>query len=362
MMKRYLSLLLSSLLIAGILTGCAPAPVVPTDSQTDSSDSSMDGSSNGSTDTDSDASSSTQVKYETPQEALEASPHLVGLTDQKNSRLIVCDLAVEDWSRDAAVVWEFKDPRARGGAGIKLRNNPLFGGDVVLFCGPEGAGIISYQTKEVLFFTSNVGVNPHSVELLPDGTFLVASTTDDRVSVFAAAKGLTNPVQTLSYPNVHGILWDPEYQVVWMAGRTKLSAFSVSGGADKPHLAPNPGMVYVTADWLHDLAPCYGDPTKLFVTCAKGIYIFDKETEKFSTSFPGSRYTDGRTSVPAMGNFADHVLTMIDTTSKETVSREWCTNVVTVIVPLDQYTFRKITRVGPDDAYYKVRVWNSDYQ
>ena len=158
-MLKYLALSLLFVLLTGLFAGCTPDPA---NTRTDSS---VEGTTD--TDTNTEASTNTRPTYDTPQAALEASPHLVGLTDQKNSRIIVCDLAVEDWSNDAAVVWEFKDDRARGGAGIKLRDSELFGGKVVLFCGPAGAGIISYETKEVLYFTPNAGINPTRWSCLP---------------------------------------------------------------------------------------------------------------------------------------------------------------------------------------------------
>ena len=292
----------------------------------------------------------------------EKTPHWVGLTDQKNARLIVRDLAVEDWRRDGAVVWEYKEPRTRACAGIKFRNSPLFGGEVVLFCGPEGAGILSFKTKEMLYFTTKVGVNPHAVELLPDGTFLVGSTTDGKVCVFAAAKGDEEPVQTFSYENIHGALWDPKYGVVWMAGRTKLSAFSVTGDAENPHLSPLPEKVYTTGDWLHDLVPCYGDPKSLFVTCGTGIFRFDKEAGQFTDSYPCADLAAGINTSPAAGAFPDGVMALMQVISGQTVYREWCMNQVTVLVPQDDGTAKKIIRIAPDDAYYKVRVCSFDYQ
>ncbi len=367
-MKRMLLLFLSGLFLPVTLVACAPVPSqTPTDSASDlPSDPKTEASSNlstdSSTDSETDASTSTRVTYEDPQDMLEATPHLVGLTDQKNGRLIVRDLAVEDWSDDSSVVWEFNDPRAAAAAGIKFRNNELFGGEIVLFCGPKGAGIISYQTKEVLYFTSKVGVNPHAVELLPDGTFVVGSTTDNKVNVFDAASGNTDPIQTLSYENVHGVLWDPEYEVVWMAGRTKLSAFTVFSRNGKINLAPISDMVYTTDDWLHDLTPCYGTPEALFVTTGKGIYLFNKEKGRFSTTYPCSKIAAKISTSPSVGNFPDNVMALIAVVSGKTVYREWCMNEITVLVPLGNSTVRTITRVAPDDAYYKVRVWIPDYQ
>lgn len=382
-MKKILSLFLTALLLPFSLGGCTAAPTDsasrPSDLNTNAaSATNIAPSENPSTDTShavssesSDAdttdsvpesSASTQIKPESPQDILEATPHLVGLTDQKNARLIVRDLAAEDWSDDSSVVWEFKDPRVAAAAGIKLRNCEIFGGEVVLFCGPKGAGIVSYETKEVLYFTSHVGVNPHAVELLPDGTFIVGSTTDNLVSVFAAASGSMTPVQTLTYENVHGALWDPEYKVVWMAGRSKLSAFAVSGSANNPRLSQIQGMVYSIGDWLHDLVPCFGNPQGLFVTAGTGIYFFDKETEKFSTQFPCSDYAASIKTSPAMGQFPDNVMTLIAVVSGKTVYREWCMNEVTVLIPSEKLGLRKITRIAPNDAYYKVRVWIPDYQ
>ena len=352
-MKRFFALLLSLILLVGAFVGCTTAPV---DTQTDTS-------ANASTDTEANESASTQIKYEKPQDVLEASTHLVGLTDQKNCRLIVCDLAVEDWSNDAAVVWEVKDSRLRRAAGIKFRKSDVFGGEVVLFCGPEGAGIISYETKEFLFFTSVVGNNPHSVELLPDGTFLVASSTGNEIHVYTAGSGRVQPVQRIICNNAHGVLWDPEYQVVWAVGVNKLSAYTVSGGPENPRLTLNSGMVYTTGkSGLHDLSPCYGDPTKLFVTCEAGVLLFDKDEEKFSTSYTGAYYASKMDYVPGVGNYTDGVMAMTHVISGQTVDEAWLMKQVTILVPLDKYTVRKVIRVAPNDAYYKLRVWNSDYQ
>ncbi|MBQ1218080.1 MAG: hypothetical protein IIX85_09005 [Clostridia bacterium] len=351
-MKRFFALLLSLILLVGAFVGCTADPV---DTQTDTS-------ANASTDTEANESTSTQIKYEKPQDVLEASTHLVGLTDQKNSRLIVCDLAVEDWSNDAAVVWEFKDPRVNS-AGIKFRYSEVFGGHVVLFCGGKGAGIISYETKKMLFYTTNVGNNPHSVELLPDGTFLVASSTGNEIHVYTAATGRTRPVQRIVCANAHGVLWDPTYQVVWAVGLNKLSAYTVSGGPENPRLTLNGGMVYTTSkSGLHDLSPCYGDPTKLFVTCEAGVLLFDKEEEKFSTAYPGAYYASKMSYVPGVGNYPDNVMAMTHVIAGQTVGQEWQMNQVTILVPLDKYTVRKVIRVAPNDAYYKLRVWIPDYQ
>ena len=364
-MKKLFTLFLSGLLLITLpCCGAMPGTKNTDSAQGSSSTLQTDEATQGkSSDPDTEAQSGEAARpaYKTPQEALEASPHLVGLTDQKNGRLLVRDLA-KDWSDDSSVIWEYKDANTASAAGLKLRDSEIFGGEVVLFCGPRGAGILSYETKETLFFTSRVGSNPHAVELLPDGTFIVGSTSDNKVTVFDAAGGNTEPIQTLSYENVHGALWDPKYQVLWMAGRTKLSAFSVSGTGENARISLIQGMIYVTGDWLHDLFPCYGNPQALFVTCAEGIFLFDKEKEKFLSTYPCSSLAAKITTAPAAGAFADHVMVAMPVISGKTVHREWCMNEISVMVPMGKSTVRKITRTAPDDAYYKVRVWCADYQ
>ena len=320
--------------------------------------------------TDSAPSTSTHDKIEidkpsvdtvTVEDVFGASDHYVGLTDQLNGRIIICDLEVEDWTNDNAVVWEYQNKSFKNIAGIKFRDSEYYGEKVVLFCYPVGGVILSYETKEILFQTSDIGWNPHSVELLPDGTFLVASSTDNRVDVFAPGK--TASCQTLEFPNAHGVLWDPEYEVVWMVGMDQLSAYSVGGSKDSPKLSPLGGMTYKTPQaGMHDLAPVYGDPNALFVTCSAGIMKFDKEKERFNYTYPGSNYGRIATYAPGVGNFADGVFVFTSIESGKTVYQDWNTNEVRLYVPLGKTGGKTFTRRAPNDAYYKVRVLNFDYQ
>ena len=122
-------------------------------------------------------------------------------------------------------------------------------------------------------------------------------------------------------------------------------------------------MVYRTGQGgLHDLAPCYGDPTKLFVTCQAGVLLFDKESKKFTTAYPGAYYASQMTYVPGVGNFPDNVMAMTHVIPGQTAGRDWLMNQVTILVPLSKYTARKVIRVAPNDGYYKLRVWIPDYQ
>ncbi len=319
--------------------------------------------------TDTAASPSTEEKEtkRSAQEILEASEHLVGLCDQGNSRIIVADLAEEDWENDSAVVWQYKDPTCRSVAGLKLRWSEQFQELVVIYCWHGGAAIISYETKEVLYKTTQTGSNPHSVELLPEGHLVVASSTDNDVRIYSAqsiAKGDPRCSQQVEFPNAHGVLWDPEYDVLWMFGMDQLSAYLVAEEDGIPRMTAIGGMSYkAPKSGGHDLCPVYGNKDALFITCGGGILMFDKQAEKFTTSYPGGSVGKKHGYAPGTGNFAqDNVLFFTSISDRTKVLNDWCTNIVFVYVPKADGIGKTIRRKAPDDAYYKVRAWLPDYQ
>ncbi len=354
-MKRILSLFLSVMLALGCFAACE-------DSSSSGSDAtaSSDPSAEASTDTDSTASTGTQ-EFSSAEEVLDASDHYIGLCDQGNSRVIIRDLSVEDWSDDNGVVWEFKHKYCSSVCGIKFRDVPFWGGKVVVLCYHGGAMIVSYESRQLLFHTGLTGSNPHSVELLPNGTLIVASSTDNDVRIYAP--GEQKASQIVEFPNAHGVLWDPTYEVVWMVGTNLLGAYLVGGTEEAPTLSAIGGMSYKTPkSGMHDLAASYSDPTKLFVTCGNGIMIFDKESEKFSFEYPGGVYGKQQNYAPGCGAFG-HDDVFVFTTIREStmVLNEWCTDQVFIYCPFGK-NGKLIKRRAEGDAYYKLRVLNFDYQ
>lgn len=304
----------------------------------------------------------TTEKDQKPEDVLAASPHLVGATDQKNSRLVVLDLNKGDLDDPEAIVWEYKNKRARQAAGIKFRHNDLFGGDVVLFCGPEGAGIVNYETKELMYFTSTVGSNPHTVELLPDGTFLVGSTDGKQLHFFDAAGGGKRATYVLDWKwDVHGVLWDPEYDVLWVSGGSELQAYRLSGTPTAPDPKPVPGMnLTFEMGSLHDLAPVYGNTGKLWVTAVDGVLQIDKKTMTPSkSSYRGSETFNGRTYTPGIGNYPDGTIVYV---FPDGSLNSWNTSTIRLCVPYGEIKHKNYAWKSTGDAYYKVRVFCTDYQ
>lgn len=306
------------------------------------------------------------------QNLLSETPHYVGLCDQLNGRVVIRDLAVSDWGDESSIVWEFRhDTQGRENfgwiAGLKFRHSDYYGGDVMLFCAPRSKGyIVSMETKEVLLTAVNTGCNPHSAELLPDGTFIVGSSNDGTVTVYAP--GETNPCYSVALagdnrgvPDVHGVLWDPKYNLLWIEGGQKLRSFRVEGPKTSPFLTPV-GEYDIPKGAMHDLAAFYGDPDSLLMSGIGGIVRFDKRTEQFSYEFPHCATTPAFDCNTGFGLFADGVLPMISLKMGGAVYQDWNTDKVFVCVPGQSGETEILEYHAPKDAYYKLRIFNTDYQ
>lgn len=304
----------------------------------------------------------------TAEKALTATSHLVGATDQKNNRLVVFDLNKGNLDNPDSIVWEYTDRRARQAAGIKFRYNEALGGDVVLFCGPEGAGIVRYETKELIYFTGYVGSgdNPHTVELLPDGTFLVGGTNlaDPKLYFFDTLSGSKRPKYVLKWEwDVHGALWDPSYNVLWLAGGELVQAYRVSGTPAQPSIEKVPGLgthFETAVSNVHDLQPVYGDPSKLWVTAIEGVIQLDKNNmSAHSKNFRGTEAFEGRTYTPGIGNFLDGSIVYV---FPDGALNGWNTATIRLTVPYGGSQTKEFSWVSGKDAYYKIRVFCTDYQ
>jgi len=295
-----------------------------------------------------------------PEQVLAKGQYLVGLTDQKNQRILICDLAVKNWANDKAVVWQYKT--YGGVAGIKFRDNDFWGEKVVIYCSGTRATILSYATKKVLLDTKNGPQNCHSVELLPNGVFVVAGSTGNEVRIFGAGK--TSPSDSVTFRSAHGVLWDPKYNVLWIEGHNQLQAFRVTGTAENPKLEAVADKLYHPNTNIHDMAPVYGDPDLLLLTGGNGVVLFNKKTGEISYDYLAGGYLKGQTYVPGVGNFSEKDGVCVFTTirSDTLTYKEWGTDQVGILVPVGNGRGKVLYRQAKSDAYYKVRVFNFNYQ
>jgi len=300
-------------------------------------------------------------------------PHRIGLCDQLNGRVVIRDPAVADWSDEKSLVWEYRhDTQGHENygwiAGLKFRHSDYYGEDVVLISGqPRKAYIISMKTKEILLTANGAGCNPHSSELLPNGIFIVGSSNDGKVSVYPPGKSEATFTLNLAgddrgVPDVHGVLWDPKYDLLWVEGGQKLRSFRVEGSVEAPTLtvvaeytAPHGGM--------HDIAPFYGNPDALLLSAIGGIVKFDKTTETFSYDYPCSdaAATD-LGCCTGFGLFADGVLPIVSAGKSGGVYQYWNADTVFFCVPTDDGKTEILKYLAPQDAYYKLRIFDLNYQ
>ena len=303
---------------------------------------------------------------------LTESNHYVGLCDQLNGRVILRDLAIPDWSDDRSVVWEHRrDDQGRENfrwiAGLKFRHSDLYGGDVAIYCAPRcKAHIISMETRQELLMAEQTGCNPHATELLPNGVLVVGSSNDGLVTLYAPKQ--TTPCYSLQIigsdsgaPDVHGILWDPKYQLLWIEGGQKLRSFRVEGTETAPTLTQTGEYTAPTTD-LHDMAASYGDPDSLLLSGIGGIVRFDKRTKQFSYDFPHCGVAESFGCNTGFGLFADGVLALTSTIKSPPTYQYWNTDKIFVCVPTDQGGTEILTYHAPNDADYKLRVFDTNYQ
>lgn len=317
-------------------------------------------STDSNTDTDSDTgstSSRTEV-YD--------GPELVIACDQKNERAVIYDLRQSEL--DGNELWEFA-PR-RGScvniSGVKYRNNAVLG-EVVVLCASGGyAGIVTYPGKEVLWQTDSAGNNPHSVELLPNGNLAVASSSGSTVRLYASSQTGADASRYIEVElyGAHGVLWDPTLEVLWALGNYDLIAYRVGGTDAKPTLTEDTVLsTRLPTMWGHDLAPVYGDSDRLWVTTDSHVYQFVKSTGAFERNYAGNRRIS-KSSVKGVGNFPESGAVAL--VAPDGTYREWNTSVIQY-VRIQQSENGTVqteteTRTTKQSAYYKVRVFCSDYQ
>ena len=199
------------------------------------------------------------------------------------------------------------------------------------------------------------------MEILPNGAYAVASSTGNEVRIFGAGK--TTHSDSITLEQAHGVLWDPQYNCLWIAGGNVLTACRVTGSTTNPKLEAIEGKTYHPNQAIHDLTPVYGDPDCLLLTGSNGVVMFNKKTGKTSYDYEGGLFAKTQSYVPGVGNFLQDDLLVFTTIRKDTLTyKEWGTDQVGMYVPLGGNRGRVIYRQCKSDAYYKVRVWSTNYQ
>ena len=233
--------------------------------------------------------------------------NMVMALDQMKEELVIYDMDgySEGKSLDELEVWSMPAGHC---SGLKYRSNTVFG-DVIVVAGACTA-MYAYPSGEKLWAAGSPGANPHSVELLPSGNLVVASSDDGILRLFYTSQLLTGKVGTASrymevaLTDAHGVVWDPGRQVLWALGRYELKAYRLEGEGKREALVEIPEMVYALPEgkqWGHDLSPDYTDSRYLYATVGACVLRFDKETGIFSEEIPSADSLN-RTNIKGFSN------------------------------------------------------------
>ena len=308
--------------------------------------------------------------------------NLVMATCCNKKSVILYDMAAYDGENlDHHEVWSFmpSTPQAYVGgggiSGIKYRESTVFG-DVVIVCAGNGyAAIISYPEGKVLWEVFHCGANAHAIEILPSGNIVTAASFGNTIRLFAASAMLQNNAEKAAaykeYPitDGHGVLWDPEYGVLWALGGDNLRAYSVAGeGTDQGlRLREDLGCRLAGLDG-HDLSADFSDSRYLWVTGARHVYRFDKKTGELSFTYENCDILD-RPNVKGFGNSPGgyYYFSIPNGGTGTSWEKErycsWSTDRIHFCFPTKEGTSLKVREcVSKTNAYYKIFSFYGKYQ
>jgi hypothetical protein len=161
---------------------------------------------------------------------------------------------------------------------------PVEDGDRILIAASSnGAAVIERKTGKVAFYATVF--NAHSIEMLPAGRVVVASShvpsaPGDRLIVF----DLSRPVQEVFHTELlwaHGVVWDPQRELLWALSDKELRAYKlVDWNSGTPALAKD--VIYkLPDDGGHNLSAVPGT-AMLSVSTAHRSWLFDRDRREFA--------------------------------------------------------------------------------
>ena len=294
---------------------------------------------------------------------VEGNPEMyVAVTDQLGNRVLVYRL---EKGKEPEQVFSWK-PSKQDGYGnaawyefpddVRLRRHPETGELVFLTCSAEMLAMVKYPSGERVWSTHiERDCNAHAIELLPNGCIAVAGSSGNILRVYSARTPDDDRYTEMKYLDAHGLLWDPERNVLWAVGMDKLTAFTLEGTPEETTLKED--RKYRTSlpnIYGHDIMPVYGDSDKLWVT-AIHPYLYDKTTKRILTDYDGSSLLDTG-DLKSVGSTAEGVLVRA---LPNGTFRSWDTDTLDVLWPGDtELTSYQLPYV----AFYRARIWSPEYQ
>ena len=350
-----------------------------TDSDSDVSSATQDATEETEKTDSSTDSAASDKKTDTGSQELEPStengPNMVMANDQIKERVVIYDFDLYEKgdTLEDLEVWSVKTGHA---AGVKYREDTVFG-DVVIVAGSHSA-IYEYPSGKEVWGTDNPGNNTHSVEILPSGNIVLANSTGNNLRFFAASAQLEGDnAKAQSYKEypldgAHGVLWDPEYDVLWALGDYELAAYRVIGEGSAQTLQKVGGMGASLPEEKtggHDLAPDYSDSQYLYLTVNACTLRFDKEENTFDARFKNYNKLNGN-SVKGFGNNLNGNFFMAIPGDKNGTGTNfeghwkasWLTDTIYFCYMKTENLMYKLGVKSEESGFYKVRVFVGQYQ
>ncbi len=221
-------------------------------------------------------------------------PGAIMCGEQKSGRLLLMD-AEADWSDPDAILWQWSAAQSpdiinahKGWFALPTECKRVLGGTHVILSASGGAvAMIRMADKKVAFYAHPAG-NPHSVEILPDGNLVCASSEGFLAAFCTAPAASRSPEQAefskQTLAGAHGVVWDRNRQRLWALGSKELICCAYNANRAAPALEVEARFTLPGYGGGHDLFPVPGT-RKLFVT-GQAVWIFDTEKETFAEFDP----------------------------------------------------------------------------
>ena len=298
--------------------------------------------------------------------------NLAALTDQRNDEIVVLDLDAKDLNDPSAAVWSWNAFRAgdvdypnrsnHRPDDAKLRRCEAWGGDVVGITSSSGLiALVSYPSGVCLFNDDAAGFGPHSIEILPNGLIAAACSGNgnaekSQLRLYPALSKRDSAFVFDPFPGAHGVLWDPEKEVLWALGDRELRAYAVAGTREAPRLIRRPDLGTAIPGGGHDLSPVIGDCDRLWITYGQGVGQYVKSENAVLHAYAGSDVIDVR-GCKSINSFPDGtVVWTVEDPKNKTAGHD--TNVLNLLSPAQEVRQTEI----PSRDFYKARAFVPDYQ
>lgn len=303
-------------------------------------------------------------------------PNAAIAIDQIQERVVIYDFDKyeEGDTLNDLEVWDLSVGHA---AGVKYREDTVFG-DVVIVAGNKSA-IYEYPSKKEIWSTKDPGNNPHSIEILPSGNIVVASSTGKTVRLFHTCAILdgndtTGGQDYIDYElkGARGVLWDPEYNTLWVIGSRELVAYSVVGSGAEERLERTEGLGFTIYPGLpstgHDITPDYTD-SRYFYFAAGSVFRYDKKENTYAPITNAETFYQGDirgfSNNPNGHFFSTGPLGGKGKFFENSAKESWLTDTIIYYWPetVDgQEVIRRADVVSTSSAFYKVRAFYGQYQ